>query len=119
MNWVSKVLVLAGGLATAVTLASYALGFGWLSLLASLPTFIAATILVPFFLGVRDRRVAAERRMREGKRRTLRKRRISDPASALAERAADAFGGTQPRAIGLGEGGPFREENGLGGSKER
>jgi len=84
MNWVGKVYLLAGGLAVAVTLLSYVSGFGWLSLIGTLPTFITLIVLVPFFLGVRDRRLAAEKRLREGKRRRVRRRGVPRPVPAVA-----------------------------------
>jgi hypothetical protein len=92
MNWIGKVLSAAGGLAFAITLLNYALGFGWLSLIAALPTFMAVIVLVPFFLGVRDRRVAAATRLREGKRR---RRRKSRPGLALANRGVSLSGGAR------------------------
>jgi hypothetical protein len=83
MNWIHKVYVLAGGSAVATTFLSYALGLGWLSFTTALPTFVVVSVLVPFFLGVHDRRVAAERRVREGKRRRIPRSRISRPAPAM------------------------------------
>jgi hypothetical protein len=87
MNWVHKVLLLAGGLAVGVILLNCAMGFGWFSLMAGLPTFFAVTILVPFFLGVRDRKLAIVRRRREGKRRKNPRRRMSRPVPAVASAA--------------------------------
>jgi hypothetical protein len=84
MNWVGKVYLLACGLALAVTLLSYWSDFGWISLIATLPTFLAVTVLVPFFLGARDRRLAVEKRLREGKRRRTPRRRMSGPVPAVA-----------------------------------
>jgi|SRR6185436_7833728 len=85
MNWINKVFLLAAGLAFAMTLLSCALGFGWLSLIAAMPTFIAVSILVPFFLGLRDRRLATEKRRRQGRRR--RGKRMTGPAPAASNRA--------------------------------
>ena len=82
MNWIHKVLLLAGGGAAAMTFVAYLTGLGSLSFIAALPTFVAVTVLVPFFLGVHDRRLAAERRLREGKRRRIPRSRISRPALA-------------------------------------
>ena len=87
MNWIQKVLLLAAGLAASVTLLNWVLGFGWLSLMAGLPTFIAVSVLVPFFLGVRDRKLAVARRRREGRRRRNPRRRISGPVPAVANAA--------------------------------
>ena len=87
MNWINKVFLLAGGLAAAMTLLNYALGFGWLSLIAGLLTFIAASVLVPFFLVIRDRRLALKRRLDPGKRRKKPRRRMSGPAPAVATAA--------------------------------
>ena len=83
MNWINKVFLLAAGLTLAMTLVNYAFGFGWLSLIAAMPTFIAVSVVVPFFLGVRDRRLAVERRRRQGKRRKIPRRRMIRPAPAL------------------------------------
>ena len=83
MNWINKVFLLAAGLTVAMTLVNYAFGFGWLSLIAAIPTFVALSVLVPSFLVVRDQRLAAERRRREGKRRKIPRRRMSGPAPAL------------------------------------
>ena len=77
MNWINKVFLLAAGLTVAMTLVNYAFGFGWLSLIAAIPTFVALIVLVPSFLVVRDQRLAAERRRREGKRRKIPRRRMS------------------------------------------
>jgi Zn-dependent protease with chaperone function len=82
MNWINKVFLLAAGLTFAMTLVNYAFGFGWLSLIAAIPIFVAVSVLVAFFLVVRDRRLAVERRRREGQRRKVPKRRIR-PAPAL------------------------------------
>ncbi len=82
MNWINKVFLLAAGSTLAMTLVNYAFGFGWLSLIAALPTFIAVSVLAPVFLVVRDRRLAVERRRRQGKRRKVPRRRIG-PAPAL------------------------------------
>lgn len=76
MNWINKVFLRAGGLAAAMTLLSYALGFGWFSLLAGLLTFIAASMLVPFFLVIRDQRSALKKRLDPGKRRRKPRRRL-------------------------------------------
>jgi hypothetical protein len=84
MNWIAKVYLLACGVAVAATLLSYSVGFGWLSFMATLPTFLAVTVLVPFFLGARDRRLAAEKRRREGKRKRAPRRRMSGPVPAVA-----------------------------------
>lgn len=83
MNWINKVLLLAGGLAVATTFLSYLIGLGWLSLIVALPTFVSVTVLVPFFLGVHERRLAAERRLREGKRRRIPRSHMSRPAPAV------------------------------------
>jgi hypothetical protein len=83
MHWINKVFLLAAGLTLAMTLVNYAYGFAWLSLIAAMPTFIAVSVLAPFFLGVRDRRLAVERRRRQGKRRRIPRRRINRPAPAL------------------------------------
>ena len=87
MNWINKVFLLAAGLALAMTLLNYALGFGWLSLIAAAPTFIAVSVLVPFFLGLRDRRLAVEKRRREGPRRRGPRRRMTRPAPAAPNKA--------------------------------
>jgi hypothetical protein len=39
-------------------------------------------VLVPFFLGVRDRRLALQRRLRDGKRRRRPRNRVIRPAPA-------------------------------------
>ncbi len=87
MNWLHRVLLLAGGVAAGVTLLGYALGFGWFSLSAGLPTFVAVSVLLPFFLGIRDRKAAVARRLREGKRRRNPRRRMSRPVPAAAHPA--------------------------------
>jgi hypothetical protein len=84
MNWIYKILLLAGGLATAVTLGAHGLGFGWFSLVAALPTFIASSVLVPVFLVIRDRRLAAKRRLHLAKRRKRPRRRLSGPVPAVS-----------------------------------
>jgi hypothetical protein len=87
MNWVNKVFLLAAGLALATTLLSYAIGFGWLSLIAATPTFIGVTVLVPFFLGLRDRRLVVEKRYRQGRRRKSPRKRMTKPVPAALNRA--------------------------------
>ena len=87
MNWINKVFLLAGGLALAVTLLSYAFGFGWLSLIAAMPTFMAVSVLVPFFLGLRDRRLAIAKRHRQGKRKRSGRKRMSRPVPAAPHKA--------------------------------
>ena len=52
MNWINKVFLLAAGLTLAMTLVNYAFGFGWLSLIAAIPIFVAVSVLVAFFLVV-------------------------------------------------------------------
>ena len=84
MNWINKIFLLAGGLAAAAIVLGYAFGFGWYSLVAGLPTFIASSVLVPFFLVVRDQRLALKRRLHEGKRRRKPRRRMSGPAPAVS-----------------------------------
>jgi len=84
MNWINKVLLLAGGVAATVTGLSYAFGLGWYSLVAGLPTFIAASVLVPFALVVRGQRLALKRRLHEGKRRRKPRGRMSGPAPAVS-----------------------------------
>lgn len=95
MNWINKVFLLAGGLALAVTLLSYAFGFGWLSLIAAMPTFMAVSVLVPFFLGLRDRRLAIEKRRRQGRRKRGGRKRMTGPVPAAPNRGAGAFGGAR------------------------
>jgi hypothetical protein len=87
MNWITKVFLLAGGLALAVTLLSYAFGFGWLSLIAAMPTFIAVSVLAPFFLGLRDRRLAIEMRRRQRRRKRGGRKRMTGPVPAAPNRA--------------------------------
>ena len=87
MNWINKVFLLAAGLAFAITLLIYAVGFGWLSLIAAMPTFIAVSILVPFFLGLRDRRLTTEKRRRQGRLRRGGSKRMTGPVPAAPNRA--------------------------------
>lgn len=87
MNWINKVFLLAAGLAIATTLLSYAFGFGWLSLIAASPTFIGVTVLVPFFLGLRDRRLVLEKRHRQGRRRRIPRKRMTRPVPAAPNKA--------------------------------
>jgi hypothetical protein len=87
MNWINKVFLLAGGLALAMTLLSYAFGFGWLSLAAATPTFVGVTVLVPFFLGVRDRRLVAEKQHRQGRRRRSPRKRMTRPVPSAPNKA--------------------------------
>jgi len=87
MNWINKVFLLAGGLALATTFLSYAFGFGWLSLIAAMPIFVAVSVLVPFFLGLRDRRLAIENRRRQGRRRRGPRKRMTRPVPAAPNRA--------------------------------
>jgi hypothetical protein len=84
MNWINRVFQVAGSLTAAVILLAYAFGFGWYSLATGLPVFLAASVLVPFFLVVRDQRLAVKRRLREGKRKRNPRRRMSRPAPAVA-----------------------------------
>jgi len=84
MNWLNKVFLLAGGVAAAVTFLAYALGFGWLSLVAALPTFIGSSVLVPFALVVHDRRLALKQRSHQGKRGRKPRRKTPRPASAVS-----------------------------------
>jgi hypothetical protein len=49
VNWINKILLLAGGLAAMVTLVGHGLGFGWLSPVAGLRTFIVSSALAPVF----------------------------------------------------------------------
>jgi len=84
MNWLNKVFRIAGGFAAAATVLTYALGFGWFSLVAGLPTFIASSVLVPFALVLHDRRLALKKRQQQGKRSRKPRRRTSRPASAVS-----------------------------------
>jgi len=94
MNWINTVFLRAGGLAAAATLLTYALGFGWFSLLVGLLAFIAASLLVPFFLVIRDQRLALKKRIDPGKRRIEPRRRLSGlglgltPAVSIGARAS-------------------------------
>lgn len=88
MNWIGRVLLLAGGLASSMTLLGFAFGFGWASLIAGPPAFLAVIILVPFLLVVRDRRVAAKRRLRDGKKRRTPRRRMSRPPPMVLREVA-------------------------------
>jgi hypothetical protein len=87
MNWINKVFLLAAVLAIAMTLLGYALGFGWLSLVVATPTFIGVTVLVPFFLGLRDRRLVLEKRRRQGRRRRIPRKRMTRPVPAALNKA--------------------------------
>ena len=72
MDWTTKVFLLSGWLAVAaVVLLKFALGLGWYALVAAPPTFLAISVLVPFFLGVRDRhmKIAYPRSQRRESRR--------------------------------------------------
>jgi hypothetical protein len=83
MNWINKVFLLAAGSTLAMIPVNYAFGFGWLSLIEAMPTFIAVSVLAPFFLGVRGRPLAVETRRGQGKRRKVPRRRMIGPAPAL------------------------------------
>lgn len=84
LNWIYKILFFAGGLATAVTVGGRGLGFGWFSLVAALPTFIASSVLVPVFLVIRDRRSAVKKRLHLAMRRRISGRRLSGPVPAVS-----------------------------------
>ena len=84
MSWLNKVFQIAGGLAAAVTVATYAFGFGWFSLITALPAFIASSVLVPFALVAHDRRLALKKRQHQVKRSRKPRRRTSRPASAVS-----------------------------------
>ncbi len=84
MKWLNKVFLIAGGFAAAVTVLAYTLGFGWFSLVAGLPTFVASSVLVPFALVIHDRRLALKKRLHQGKRNRKPRRGTSRPASAVS-----------------------------------
>src|SRR5688500_7043811 len=66
MSWINRVFQVAGSLAAAATLLGYGFGLGWYSLVPGLLAFLAAGVLVPFFLVVRDERLALKRRQNQG-----------------------------------------------------
>jgi fatty acid desaturase len=84
MDWLNRVFLIAGGFAAAVTFFAYTLGFGWFSLLATLPAFVGSSVLVPFALVVHDRRLALKKRLHQGKRSRKPRRKTSRPASAVS-----------------------------------
>ena len=53
MGWINLVLLVSGAFGAAVTAAFHLVfGFGWYALGAGAQAFLAASLLVPFFLGV-------------------------------------------------------------------
>jgi hypothetical protein len=84
MTWLNRVFLLAGCVAAVATVLGYAFGFGWYSLVAALPTFIASSAVVPFVLVVRDQRLALKKRLLQGKRRRKPRGRMSRPAPAVS-----------------------------------
>ena len=84
MSWINRVFQLAGSLAAAATLLGYVFGLGWYSLVPGLLAFLAASMLVPFFLVVRDERLALKRRLHQGKRKRKPRKRILGPAPAVS-----------------------------------
>ena len=87
MHWMDKGFLLAAGVSVAATLSSYSAGFGWLTLIAATPALLGAIILVPFFLGRRDRQLAIEKRRLQGRRRRGARRRMTRPAPAAPNKA--------------------------------
>jgi hypothetical protein len=84
MNWIDRVFQVAGSLAAAVTLLGYVFGLGWYSLVPGVLAFLAASILVPFFLVVRNERLALKKRQNQGKRKKNSSKRTSRPAPAVS-----------------------------------
>ena len=87
MHWMDKVFLFAAGVSVATTILSYSAGFGWLSLVAAIPAVLGVIILVPFFLGQRDRRLAMEKRRLHGRRRRGARRRMTRPVPAAPNKA--------------------------------
>jgi hypothetical protein len=94
MHWINVVWILAAALsAAAMALFAFALDFGWYGLIAGPPIFVVASVLVPFFLGVQDRKreAAAKHEQRKTSRFIGRqpigtpiKKRVNQPAPAVA-----------------------------------
>jgi hypothetical protein len=108
-RWVNVVWIAAAALSTAVTaLFQFVLGFGWYALAAGPPTFLAVSVLVPFFLGVRDRRegiaeprdqrprgvVSRGRRQPADSRRSIKFKPAPDVAHATKALTAESAGRT-------------------------
>jgi hypothetical protein len=57
MHWINVVWILAAALsAAAMALFAFVLGAGWYGLIAGPPIFVIVSVLLPFFLGVLDRK---------------------------------------------------------------
>jgi hypothetical protein len=94
MHWINVVWILAAALsAAAMALFAFALGLGWYGLIAGPPVFVVVSVLVPFFLGVQDRkREAAVKRDQRNPSRfigrqpigTRTKKSTNQPAPAVA-----------------------------------
>lgn len=86
MHWINKVWLLAGAFALAAMMIANSFGAGWYALIAGLPAFIGASVVVPFFLDVSDPRIA----IRKPRRRRRHKRTPRRQAPKLALAAAPA-----------------------------
>lgn len=89
-TWLNRIFLLAGGVAAAATILGYASGFGWYSLVAALPTFVASSVATGFVLALRDQRLAIKKRLLQGKRRRKSRGRRPAPAVYVGAQAPSA-----------------------------
>ena len=92
MHWINVVWILAAAAsAAAMALFAFALGFGWYGLVAGPPIFVVVSVLVPFFLGVQDRkREAAVKRHQRRPRHSIRRQATGTPIKERANKPAPA-----------------------------
>ncbi len=92
MHWINVVWILAAALsAAAMALFAFALDFGWYGLIAGPPIFVVVSVLVPFFLGVQDRkREAAVKRHQLRPRHSIRRQAMGTPTNKRANKPAPA-----------------------------
>jgi len=92
MHWVNVVWIVAASISgAAITLFAFALGFGWYGVIAGPPVFVIVSVLLPFFLGIADRKreVTAKRDARKPKR-PLTRQPIAKPTKKPAHKPTPA-----------------------------
>src|SRR6185295_9751056 len=92
MHWVNVVWILAAAAgAAAMALFAFVLGFGWYGVIAGPPIFVIVSVLVPFFLGVQDRkREAAVKRHQLRPRHSIRRLAMGTPIKKKTNKPAPA-----------------------------
>jgi hypothetical protein len=89
MHWINKVWLLAGAFALAAMMIVSLFGAGWYALIAGLPAFIGASVVVPFFLDVSDPRIAIRKPRRRRRHKRTPRRQAPKLALAAAPTARD------------------------------